>query len=434
MTATSSSNLQHAAAQVIPGGLNSANRAIQPEIDVRHAAGSYLDDVNGKRYLDYHAAFGPIVLGHSYPEVVDSATRAMRDLDLFGVGVTESEVLLAQKLVEHIPSVDEVLLCNSGSEATYQAVRLARAVTGRQKLLKFQGCYHGWHDAVLRNVLSAPDRVGQRDPGSAGMLESTIDQTLVCRFNDLDDVEQTVRANPDQVAGIILEPIPHNVGCLMPEQTFLEGLRALCDREGTVLIFDEVITGFRHHIGGFQAVCGVTPDLTTMGKAMANGFPIAAIGGKRALMERFNPHAGGDVFFAGTYNGHAGAVAAALATLELLESGAVYPHLFRLGERLRAGLSEITRRLGVAATIAGFGSVFVEYFLDGPIRSYDDLLRNDADLFVRYRRELIARGVFELPINLKRNHVMFSHTDADVDLTLEAAEDALRAVLAQPGR
>jgi glutamate-1-semialdehyde 2,1-aminomutase len=307
-------------------------------------------------------------------------------------------------------------------------VRVSRAATGRQKLLKFQGCYHGWHDAVLRNTLSAPDRVGQRDPGSAGMFEPAIDSTLVCRFNDLEDVEQTVRANPDQVAAIILEPIPHNIGCVLPEQAFLEGLRALCDREGIMLIFDEVITGFRHHIGGYQAVCGVTPDLTAMGKAMANGFPMAALGGKRALMERFNPHAGGDVFFAGTYNGYAGAVAAALTTIELLESGAVYPHLFRLGDRLRDGLTEITQRLDVAATIAGFGSVFVEYFLQlgRPVRNYDDLLRNDADLFVRYRRELMARGVFELPINLKRNHVMFSHTDADVDLTLQAAEDALR--------
>jgi glutamate-1-semialdehyde 2,1-aminomutase len=428
------SSLRRAAAEVMPGGLNSANRAIDPEIDVRRAAGSYLEDVSGKRYLDYHAAFGPIILGHSHAEIVDSATRAMRDLDLFGVGVTESEVLLAQKLVQHIPSVDEVLLCNSGSEATYHAVRLARAATGRQKLLKFQGCYHGWHDAVLRNMLSTPERVGQRDPGSAGMLESAIDQTLVCRFNDLEDVERTIKANPEQVAGIILEPIPHNVGCLMPEQSFLEGLRAVCDREGVVLIFDEVITGFRHHIGGYQAVCGVTPDLTTMGKAMANGFPIAAIGGKRALMERFNPHAGGDVFFAGTYNGYAGAVAAALATIELLESGTVYPHLFRLGERLRSGLREITERLGVPATVTGFGSVFVEYFLEGPIRSYDDLLRNDADLFVRYRRELMAQGIFELPINLKRNHVMFSHTDADVDLTLAAAEDALRSILADGTR
>ena len=194
-------DLRNSAAQVMPGGLNSANRAIEPEIDVRHAAGSYLEDVDGKRYLDYHAAFGPIMLGHSYPEVIDSATRAMRDLDLFGVGVTESEVLLAQKLVQHIPSVDEVLLCNSGSEATYHAVRLARAATGRQKLLKFQGCYHGWHDAVLRNMLSAPERVGQTRPWVGGHARSPPSIRRWCVASTTWRTSSaTLQANPEQVA------------------------------------------------------------------------------------------------------------------------------------------------------------------------------------------------------------------------------------------
>jgi glutamate-1-semialdehyde 2,1-aminomutase len=347
--------------------------------------------------------------------------------------VTEAEVQLARKLVQHVPSVEEVLLCNSGSEATYYALRLARAATGRGKIVKFQGCYHGWHDAVLRNVLSRPERVGRRDPGSAGMVDDVVDRTLVCRFNDLADVERTLAENAGEVAAIILEPIPHNVGCLMPEQAFLEGLRAACDREGIVLIFDEVITGFRHGLGGYQAACGVTPDLTALGKAMANGFPIAALGGKRWLMEHFNPR-DGDVFFAGTFNGHASSVAASLATIELMETGRVHERIFGLGEQMRVGLTEIVKRVGIKATVAGFGSVYVLYFLDGPLRSYEDLLRNDAALFVRYRQELIARGVFELPVNLKRSHLSFSHTQADVDRTLEAAEDALRVALdAQAG-
>ena len=422
-------SLLREAARYIPGGYNSGNRGIEPRLALRRAHGAYIEDVDGRRYLDYHAAFGPIVLGHSYPEVVEAAAAALRESDLYGVGVTEQEVALARKLVRHIPSVEEVLLCNSGSEATYHAIRLARAVTGRAKLVKFQGCYHGWHDAVARNVLSRPERVGKRDPLSAGSVDAVLDDTLVCRFNDLADVEQMVRAHPDQVAAIILEPIPHNVGALLPDQAFLEGLRVLCDREGIVLIFDEVITGFRHHIGGYQAICGVTPDLTTMGKAMANGFPMAALGGKRRLMERFNPEAGGDVFFAGTFNGHVGAVAASLATIEVLETGQVHAHTFRLGDRLRTGLQEIGDQAGVPAVAAGFGSVYVLYFLEGPVKSYDDLLRNDAALFVRYRQELMQRGIFELPINLKRSHVSYSHTDADVDRTLEAAEDALAAAL-----
>ena len=412
----------------MPGGYNSANRAIEPAIAIRRANGAYFEDLEGRQYLDYHAAFGPIVLGHCHPEITSAAAQALCDNDLYGVGVTEAEVQLARKLVQHLPSVEEVLLCNSGSEATYHAVRLARAATGRSKIVKFQGCYHGWHDAVLRNVLSRPERVGRRDPGSAGMVDDVVDRTLVCRFNDLADVERALAENPGEVAAIILEPIPHNVGCLMPEQAFLEGVRAACDRDGIVLIFDEVITGFRHGLGGYQAECRVTPDLTTLGKAMANGFPVAALGGKRWLMEHFNPR-DGDVFFAGTFNGHASSVAASLATIELMETGRVHERIFRLGERMRVGLTEIVNRLGIAATVAGFGSGYVLYFLEGPLRSYEDLLRNDAALFVRYRRELIARGVFELPVNLKRSHLSFSHTDADVDRTLEAAEDALRAAL-----
>jgi glutamate-1-semialdehyde 2,1-aminomutase len=418
-----------AAADVIPGGYNSNQRGIDPPIAIRRAQGAYFEDVEGRHYLDYHAAFGPMVLGHCYPEVVDAVASALRETDLYGVGITEMEVALARKIVDHVPSVDEVLLCNSGSEATYHAIRLARAVTGRPKLIKFQGCYHGWHDAVLRNVLSRPEMVGQRDALSAGMADAVVDNTLVCRFNDLEDVERTLRSNPDQVAGIILEPIPHNVGTLLPEPGFLEGLRALCDREGIVLIFDEVISGFRHHVGGYQTVCGVTPDLTTMGKAMANGFPMAAIGGKRRLMDHFNSNPGGDVFFAGTYNGHAAGVVAALATIELLETGKVQEHTGRLGDRLRTGLQEIADRAGVPALATGFGSIFVLYFMHGPARSYDDLLRNDADLFVRYRQELIKRGVFELPVNLKRSHVSYSHTDQDVDRTLQAAEDSLKVAV-----
>jgi glutamate-1-semialdehyde 2,1-aminomutase len=426
---TSTREVLAEAADVIPGGYNSNQRGIDPPIAIRRAQGAYFEDVEGRRYLDYHAAFGPMVLGHCYPEVVDAVASALRETDLYGVGTTEMEVALARKIVHHVPSVDEVLLCNSGSEATYHAVRVARAATGRSKLIKFQGCYHGWHDAVLRNVISRPEMVGQRDALSAGMADDVVDNTLVCRFNDLADVEQTVLANPNQVASIILEPIPHNVGSLLPEPGFLEGLRALCDRDGIVLIFDEVITGFRHHVGGYQTICGVTPDLTTMGKAMANGFPMAAIGGKRSLMDRFNSKPGGDVFFAGTYNGHAAGVVAALATIELLETGKVQEHTSRLGDRLRRGLQDIANRAGIPALATGFGSIFVLYFMDGPARSYDDLLRNDADLFVRYRQEMIKRGVFELPVNLKRSHVSYSHTDQDVDRTLQAAEESLTAAL-----
>lgn len=412
--------------EFVPGGLHTAIRIIDPPLCIRRAQGAYIWDVDDKRYIDYHAAFAPIILGHCYPDVVDRVVETIRTSDLYGVSTTEGELALSKKIVKHVPSVEQVLLCCTGSEATFHAVRLSRAVTGRQKLIKFQGCYHGWHDYVLRNVISGANRVGGRDPGSAGMLEEAVDNTIVCTFNDLDEVEQAVRTNAGEIAAIILEPIPHNVGCILPKQAFLEGLRAICDREGIVLVFDEVITGFRHHIGGYQAISGVMPDITTMGKAIANGFPIAAIGGRREMMQRFNTRIEGDVFFSGTFNGHASCLAAAMATIEALEDGGVHEHIFRLGEKMRAGLQEIVERQGYPCTVAGFGSVYTLYFMvKDAVVNFTDLLDNDAELYVNYRRALMERGVFELPMNLKRNHLSYSHTDDDVDLTLEIAEAAL---------
>jgi glutamate-1-semialdehyde 2,1-aminomutase len=265
------------------------------------------------------------------------------------------------------------------------------------------------------------------------MLDAAVDATLVCRFNDLDDVEATVRRHPDAVAAIIVEPIAHNSPGILPADGFLEGLRTLCDREGIVLIFDEVISGFRHGLGGYQGLCGVTPDLTTLGKAIANGFPLAALAGRRRLMERLTTNPEGDVHFGGTYNGNAVAVQAGLATIGLLESPGVYERVFALGERMRAGLRQIADDAGVAAIVGGFGSLFVLCFMDGPLRSYDDVLRNDAALFARYRRELVARGVFEMPESLGRSHIGAAHTAADVDRSLEAAAEALRRALDSAG-
>jgi glutamate-1-semialdehyde 2,1-aminomutase len=414
------------ALRYVPGGVHTSVRQVSPVPVFTRAQGARIWDAEGREYLDCHAAFGPIVLGHSYPFVNRHVAEAIERVDLFGMGTTDLEIRLAQKITEHVPCAEKVLFCNSGSEATYHAIRLARAVTGRRKILKFQGCYHGWHDYVLRNTLSAPEKIGARDPGSAGMLDEAVDATLVAEFNDLEGVERVFQSNRGEVAAVIVEPIPHNIGCVMPEPGFLEGLRLLTQSHGALLIFDEVITGFRHSLGGYHKICGVTPDVTTLAKAMANGFPIAAVCGRAGLMDRFNTNPTGDVFFAGTYNGHAVGCAAALATIEVMETQDVHERLFQLGERMRRGLSEIAARLKVKATVAGFGSVYVLYFMEGPIRNYTDLMRNDAERFVRYRRSLIERGIFEMPLNLKRACVSFSHTEADVDLALQAAEDVLR--------
>jgi glutamate-1-semialdehyde 2,1-aminomutase len=428
-SASNSARMLQEAARHIPGGVNTCRRRSEPPICIRRGHGAYLEDVDGRRFIDYHAAYGAILLGHSYPSVDDRVAEAMSGGVLFGLGVTEAEVELARKITTHVPCADQVVVCGSGSEATYHAIRLARGVTGRDKIVKFQGCYNGFHDYVLRNVLSPADKVGKRAPESAGMLPAAVDATLVCRFNDLDDVTRTVERNP--VAAIILEPIAHNSPGILPRPEFLAGLRELCDREGIVLIFDEVITGFRHHVGGYQAIAGVTPDLTTLGKAIANGFPLAAIAGRRELMERYTTTWTGDVHFGGTFNGNAIGVTAAIATIECLEREPVHEHLFRLGERMRAGLREIASRAGIAATVAGFGSLFVLLFMDGPLDSYDDVLRNDNQLFVRYRRELIERGVLEMPESLGRSHISYSHSDEDIDRSLEAAEESLRAALAR---
>ena len=421
-----SQKLYEQACEVIPGGVTSSVRNVVPQLVVRRAEGALLFDADGNQYIDYHGAFGPPILGHNHPAVKRRVFEALQDNLLPGIGTTTLEIELARKIRQHVPSAERVLLCNSGSEATFHAIRVARAFTDRKIIIKFQGCYHGIHDYVLRNLSSTPDKVGKWDPASAGMLPEAVENTLVCTFNSLDEVEATLLAHRRQVAAIIIEPIAHNMGCVMPKPGFLEGLRALCTKHGSVLIFDEVVTGFRHHLGGFQAICGVTPDLTTLGKAMANGFPIAAVCGKKEIMDHFNTHAGGDTFYGGTYNGNAVGCAAALATIELLEREPVHQHVYRLGEKLRKGLEEISGRLRIPATVAGYGSVFLTYFMEGPIENYNDVLRNDALRTIEYRQRLIEQGVLKLPRNLKRSHVSFAHTDEHVDRTLEACEDVLK--------
>jgi len=429
MAVTPDTDLAARAAAVIPGGVNSGQRRVPglEDLVVTATSGATFTDAEGRTYTDYHAAFGPPLLGHNDPDVDAAVAATARAVGLMGVGVTPVEIELAERLCELVPSVERVLLTETGSEATFHAIRVARAATGRRHVIKFQGCYHGWHDAVAMNVISLPENVGRRDPLSKGVLPEVTEATIVCRFNDAEDVERALTEH--DVAAIILEPIPHNIGAVLPEDGFLERLRELATRHGAVLIFDEVITGFRHALGGFQSIAGVTPDLTTLGKAMGNGWPISALGGSAELMDMFSTTPGRPAFFAGTFNGHPPTAAAALATIEKLQREPVHEHVFALGERTRRGLEELYGRLGIPAVVSGFGSVFLTYFLEGPVRSYDDLLANDVELFVGYRRELMKEGIFELPLNLKRSHFSYAHTDADVDRLLEATEVAVTRFL-----
>ena len=420
---------------VIPGGVNSGQRRVAgvDDLVIVETAGSRIRDEQGNWYTDYHAAFGPPILGHNDPDVDAAVATTARTLGLPGVGVTPVEIELAETLTELVPSIESVLLTGTGSEATFHAIRLSRAVTGRRRLVKFQGCYHGWHDSVSLNVISRPDRVGHPDPLSKGTLPEVTEATTVLPFNDIAALEQAFAEIGDEIAAVIVEPIPHNVGALLPVPGFLEATRRLCDQHGSVLIFDEVITGFRHALGGYQQLSGITPDLTTLGKAMANGYPVGALGGRRALMHEFSTTPGRPVFFAGTYNGHPAISAAALATIHKLRTEPVHEHLFRLGDRARAGLDQVLDAAGVPHVVTGFGSVWVTYFMDGPAVSYDDLLRNNDELFVGYRLELLQDGIFELPLNLKRNHFSYAHTESDCDHLIASTEAAVNRALLKAG-
>jgi glutamate-1-semialdehyde 2,1-aminomutase len=391
---------------VIPGGVNSGQRRVPglEDLVVVRASGSWFEDDRGRRTTDWHNAFGPILLGHADPDVDRAFAEAARTADLTGVGVSLAEVALAERLVGLVPSLDRVLLTVSGTAATFHALRLARAATGRPRILKFAGSYHGWHDAVAPPAPS---------PGSpAAVLEAT----LVAPYNDLAETERLLDAHAGEVAAVIVEPVGHTLGAVLPVAGFLEGLRETCSRRGIVLVFDEVITGFRHALGGYQSICGVTPDLTTLGKAMANGYPIAAVGGRADLMEQFSTQNPGGAVFAGTYNGHPACAAAALATIDKLEREPVHAHVFALGERIRSGLAELLARVGVAAAVAGYGSIYLPLVGD--------------DLLVAYRTAQIGHGHFELPLPHKRSHVSYAHTAADADALLAASERALRDVIA----
>ncbi len=428
-TTRSSSSLIDEANSLIPGGVNSATRNIGYPYAFSRAEGAYLTDLDGRRYVDYHAAFGAILLGHSDERVNAAAAETLGQIDLVGLGTTELEVECARLVAELIPSVEMSITTMSGTESTFQAVRLARGVTGRKYLLKFQGCFHGWHDAVARNVASPADKLYQRDPLSSGILDDALDSTLVAEFNDLESVKELYERYPDQIAAVILEPVPHNVGALLPERSFLEGLREITRANGSVLIFDEVITGFRHAPGGYQQIVGVTPDLTTYGKSMGNGFAVAGMGGSAELMSQFSS-AKGDVLLAGTFNGNPVSMAAAIETMKLISDPEVgfHDHVYRLGDRMRAGLREITERHSIPAVVTGIGSVFITYFLEGEVRGYKDLLRNNDRAYAMFHRRMTDAGFVMYPMTLKRNHISGAHTDADIDATLEAADEVLGAM------
>jgi len=427
---TASEQMIARAKEVIPGGINSTVRKmVQPLKAWKYAKGAYMWDMDGNKYIDYNAGWGVSVLGYHYDEVDAAAKAAIDEASMLGLGTNRLEVEFAERVCKHVPCADRVLVAGSGSEATYHAIRVCRAATGREKIIKFQGCFHGWHDYVLRNCYAtSADELYTRAPGSAGMFEAAVDATLICRLNDLNNVEETLKANKGEVACIILEPLVHNMGAVQLEKEFLEGLRKLCDEHGAKLIFDEVVTGFRVGLGGYQAICGVTPDLCTMGKAIGNGFPIAIVAGKAELMDMFNTHPQGTVSFQGTYNAPAVCLGAGIAVMDIMEREPVHQRLFELGDRFRTGMQGIFDRLDIEATMLGYGSINAPIFAKGPFRNQEDILKGDAKKSVAFRAEMVKRGYMFVPAEPKRLVVSYSHTEADIDETLNVAEDVLKAM------
>jgi glutamate-1-semialdehyde 2,1-aminomutase len=418
---------------VTPGGIHSQRRQTDPPLCLVRAEGSHVWEASGKEYIDFHNAYGCMVLGHGNPRLIENVAAALRRLDLVGLGVTPAEVELSEKLVENVPCFEQVLLCNTGSEATLHAVRLARGVTGRKYVLKFQGAYHGTHDYLLSNELAPSLTGGGSNPDpQAGVFPQAVGATLVSRYNDLDALATVVAEHGQEIAAIFVEPYAHNVGGAAPQPGFLEGLRRTADEIGALLVFDEVITGIRHGLGGYQAVSGVMPDLTTLAKALGNGLPIAAIGGRRQYMEHFNTSATGDVLYSGTFNGGGGPVAAALTTIELLSEDGAYEHMAAIGERMRAGLREIFAAHDVTASVSGIGSVFhILIGPGGPVVSQEDVSRNDVAVYSEFRRQMLSRGVLDTPeTQAMRSYVSLAHTDEDVEHALSAAEASVQAAIA----
>jgi glutamate-1-semialdehyde 2,1-aminomutase len=389
---------------------------------LKRGEGALVRDEDGREYVDLVSSWGPLILGHAHPEIVEAVGTAARGGTSFGAP-TAAEVELAEAIVGAVPSVESVRLVSSGTEATMSAVRLARGVTGRDVLVKFEGCYHGHGDSFLIQAGSGAATFGH--PSSPGVTEGTARDTLCARFNDLESVEELFRANPGRVAAVIVEPVAANMGLVLPEPGFLEGLRALCDREGALLIFDEVITGFRLGYGGAQERFGVMPDLTTLGKVIGGGLPVGAYGGRREVMKELAPE--GPVYQAGTLSGNPLAVAAGRAMLRALEDGSVFARLDELAGRLRSGIERNISDLGAPVTLVSIASLSCLYFRPEAPRNWQDAAASDTGRFGTYFREMLGRGIWLAPSQFEAAFLCAAHTEEQVDRIVEANREALAA-------
>ena len=422
-----SQQLFEQAQRVIPGGVNSPVRSFRavegtPPFIAR-GAGAHVWDVDGNEYIDYLGSWGPLALGHAHPAVVEAVQRAAADGTSFGAPV-EQEVELAEMICAALPSVDQVRLVNSGTEACMTALRLARAYTGRDKIVKFAGNYHGHADGLL--VAAGSGALTHGVPTSAGVPEAYAAETLIATFNDIGSVEGLFDAWPDGIAAVIVEPVAGNMGVVPPADGFLEGLRRLTDTNGALLIFDEVITGFRVAYGGAQTLFGVTPDITTMGKIIGGGLPVGAYGGRAEVMQQVAPL--GPMYQAGTLSGNPLAVAAGVATLTELQKPGVYDQLEATAIRLTHGVSAAFARAEVPSTINRVASMFTGFFNAGPVSALAEVEQSDTAAYGRYMHALLDRGVYIAPSQFEAGFVSIAHTNEDIDRTIEVVGEALAAL------
>ena len=427
LNTTKSEEIFAAAQKLMPGGVSSPVRAFksvggQP-IVFDHVKGAYAWDVDGNRYIDYIGTWGPAICGHAHPDVLKALHEALEKGTSFGAP-SSLENVLAEMVIDAVPSIEMVRFVNSGTEACMSVLRLMRAFTGREKIIKFEGCYHGHADMFLVKAGSGVATLGL--PDSPGVPKSTTDNTLTAPFNDLDAVKALFEANPDAIAGVILEPIVGNAGFIPPDAGFLPGLQELTREYGALLVFDEVMTGFRIAYGGAQEKFGITPDLTTLGKIIGGGLPVGAYGGRRDIMAMVAP--AGPMYQAGTLSGNPLAMTAGIKTLELLRQPGTYEQLDRITKRLATGLLQIAKETGHAACGGQISGMFGFFFTGGPVHNYEDAKLADLSKFSRFHRGMLERGVYLAPSQFEAGFTSLAHTEEDVDHTLEAARSVLSSL------